>query len=134
MQIRFNNIQFTELDYKVKTSDKNITHELETSVGVGSIFSEDDKKSFIIAFDCNLQSKSKKFKLKLKALAQFSTQNDIDDDFRNSSFIDINAPAIAFPYVRAFISNLTLNSGYDPIVLPSYNFVQLSEEKNKKAQ
>ena len=39
-----------------------------------------------------------------------------------------NAPAIAFPYVRVFISNITLNAGYNPIVLPSFNFIKLAEE------
>lgn len=131
MQIKFNDIQFTELDYKVETFDKDITHELETSLSIVSMFS-DDKKSFAIAFNITLQSKSQKFKLKLKSIAHFSTQNDIDDDFKNSLFVDANAPAIAFPYVRTFISNLTLNSGYDPIVLPSFNFLQLAEEKNNK--
>lgn len=131
MQIKFNDIQFTELDYKVETFDKDITHELETSLSIVSMFS-DDKKSFAIAFNITLQSKSQKFKLKLKSIAHFSTQNDIDDEFKNSLFVDANAPAIAFPYVRTFISNLTLNSGYDPIVLPSFNFLQLAEEKNNK--
>jgi preprotein translocase subunit SecB len=129
MQIQFNHIQFTELDYKVKTFDKSITHELDTSLTFGSSFPEDDTKKFAIIFDFSLQSKSKKFKLKLKAVAHFSTQENINDDFKNSPFININAPAIAFPYVRSFISNLTLNSGYDPIVLPALNFVKLAEKE-----
>lgn len=132
MQIKFNNIQFTELDYKVETFDKKVTHELETSLSIVSMFYDDNKKSFAIVFNITLQSKSNEFKLKLKSIAHFSTQNDIDDEFKNSLFVDANAPAIAFPYVRTFISNLTLNSGYDPIVLPSFNFLQLAEEKNNK--
>lgn len=128
MQIRFTGIQFTELDYQVKTFDKVITHQLETSLKVGVGFKEDEKKGFIVTFEMLLQSKSKKFKLKLKADAHFLTESEIDEDFKTSLFVKINAPAIAFPYVRTFISNLTLNSGYDPIVLPAYNFVQLANE------
>ena len=130
MQIRFSHIQFTELNYKVATFDKEVTHELDTSLVIGNMFS-DYKRDFAIVFDFTLQNNSEKFKLELKAIAHFSTQSDIDEDFKNSAFVNINAPAIAFPYVRTFISNLTLNSGYDPIVLPAFNFLQLAEEKEK---
>ncbi len=75
-----------------------------------------------------MQSKSKKFKLKIKAVAHFSTIDAIDDGFKQSPFIRINAPAIAFPYIRTFISNLTLNSGFDAIILPTFNFIQMAEE------
>ena len=64
-----------------------------------------------------------------KAIAHFSTNIEITTEFKHSSFIKVNAPAIAFPYVRVFISNMTLNAGYNPVVLPSFNFIKLSEEK-----
>lgn len=131
MQIRFNHIQFTEIDYKVDSFEKEITHELKTSLSIASLFSDDDKNDFAVVFEMQLESESGKFKLKLKAIAHFSTPDEIDTDFRNSPFIEVNAPAIAFPFVRTFISNLTLNSGYDPIVLPSFNFMQLAAETKK---
>lgn len=129
MQIRFNHIQFTELDYKVNSHDKEITHELETTLGVFTLFSDDNRNGFAVQFDILMKSKSKKFKLKLKSIAHFSTPDEISNEERKSPFFEINAPAIAFPFVRAFISNLTLSSGYDPVVLPSFNFMQLADEK-----
>ena len=132
MQIKFNHIQFTQIEYKANTYDKSITNELETSLGIKSMFSDEKKNDFAISFDLLLKNKSKEFKLKLTAIAHFSTSDEIDSDFRQSPFIEVNAPAIAFPYVRTFISNLTLNSGYDPIVLPAFNFVQLAEAKAKR--
>lgn len=38
----------------------------------------------------------------------------------------INGPAILFPYVREFISDLTRRAGHDPVNLPAVNFVQSS--------
>jgi preprotein translocase subunit SecB len=131
MQIRFDHIQFTEIDYKVKTFDRSITHQLETSLNIGSVFPEDNPNTFGIIFHFSLQSKSKKFKLKLMATAHFATSDVIDDIFKKSPFIEVNAPAIAFPYIRTFISNLTLNSGFDPIILPAFNFVQIAEDNRK---
>lgn len=132
MQIKFEHIQFTEIEYKVKTFEKNVTHQLETTLSIGSRFSEDSPYGFAIVFNFALQNKSKEFKLKIKAIAHFSTIETIDEAFKQSPFIDINAPAIAFPYVRTFISNLTLNSGFDAIVLPAFNFVQMAEENKNK--
>lgn len=134
MQIRLGRIQFTDLDYRVDTYDPKVTHELETSFGIGSSFTTDNKKAFAVNFDIKLKSADDKFHLNLKATAHFSTEEDIDENFQKSSFVSINAPAIAFPYVRTYISNLTLNSGYDPIILPSINFVQLASQKDQEDQ
>lgn len=36
-------------------------------------------------------------------------------------YLGFNAPAIMFPYVRAYVSNLTGLSGISPIVMPTIN-------------
>ena len=48
----------------------------------------------------------------------------MDNDKEIKPFIDINAPAIMFPYVRAFLSTLTANlgAGFPPIILPPQIF------------
>jgi preprotein translocase subunit SecB len=45
-------------------------------------------------------------------------------------FINVNAPAIMFPYVRAFLSTLTANlgNGFPPILLPPHFFQGELEE------
>jgi preprotein translocase subunit SecB len=128
MQIRFKHIQFTELETIVKTLDKNVTSELETSLNIDNAFNDENLNEFIVNFYIKIENSEKNFQLKLKAIAQFSTKEDVTDEFKKSPFIEINAPAIAFPYVRTFISNLTLNMGYNPILLPTFNFVELSKK------
>lgn len=39
----------------------------------------------------------------------------------------INGPAILFPYVREFISDVTRRAGHDSVNLPAVNFVQSGE-------
>ena len=131
MQIKFKHIQFTELESNVKTLDKNVTSELETSLSIDNSFTKENINEFVVNFHIKIENSDKSFYLKLKAIAQFSTKEDITDEFKKSLFIEINAPAIAFPYVRTFISNLTLNMGYNPILLPTFNFVELSKEEKK---
>ncbi|WP_304645973.1 protein-export chaperone SecB [uncultured Duncaniella sp.] len=88
----------------------------------------DNPQEFIIGFKIGINETM--FSIALEMAFIFETDSKIDENFKDSSFLKINAPAIAFPYIRAYISNLTLQSGYDSIILPSINFVSLNE-KNK---
>lgn len=133
MQIKLNNIQFTEIDYKVETFDKEISSEIKTSLKFNTVFIPENDKEYILEFYLSLKNPNPSFYLNLKVCAHFSTTEAMNDEFKNSSFLDINSPAIVFPYIRTFISNLTLNSGYNPIVLPMFNFVKIAEDKSKKS-
>ena len=125
-QIKLVNIQVTDLLLNVKTFDKEITNELETNLKFETGFDEENQKLFAIIFDLSINDEKTEFNLNVKVTAHFETNTIIDDGFKNSSFVKISAPAIAFPYVRAFISNLTLNGGYNPIMLPSFNFINIA--------
>lgn len=87
-----------------------------------------EKNIFIVVFNFTLENEEEKYSMETDYEAVFTTDIDIDDDFRESSFPKVNAPAIAFPYLRAFISNITQQAGYNPVVLPSLNFVELAKE------
>ncbi len=44
------------------------------------------------------------------------------------SYFYLNAPAILFPYIRAYISSLTALSGLNPVTLPTLNMESLKEK------
>lgn len=92
----------------------------------GQVFPDDDRTTFVVMFGVEL--KDRLFDMNLDAAFVFKTEVEISEEFKISNFPKINAPAIAFPYIRAFISNLTLQSGFEPVILPSINFVKLAEE------
>lgn len=62
----------------------------------------------------------------------FECSNKIDSAFLQSDFAKISAPAIGFPFVRSFVSTITLQGGYPPVILPSINFIQFSKEQESK--
>ena len=74
----------------------------------------------------------------VKVLQQSEVQNKLMDlglqPVGNSvtEFAKISAPAIGFPYVRAFMSTLSIQAGLPPIILPSINFIQFSKELEKE--
>ena len=76
--------------------------------------------------------KAEEFGISLEMAFLFELNENIDEKFKQSDFLTVNAPAIAFPYVRSYISNLTLQSGFSPIILPSVNFVKLAKKIDNK--
>lgn len=96
-----------------------------------TVYSEDDPKVFCVVFDIRMLQ-PEGFEMECRYSTWFETNEDITEEFRRSDFPHINAPAIAFPFLRAFIGNLTLGAGYRPTVLPSVNFISLYREKQRK--
>jgi preprotein translocase subunit SecB len=72
------------------------------------------------------------FKLQMQFVAWFESPTPLGKEDINSAFARINAPAIAFPYLRSFISLLTLNSGFRPVILSTVNFVEMHKEFEAK--
>lgn len=129
MKIRLTDIQFTDIEYQVQTFDKGVTSELDTTLGISLGINDPSaaENRFAVVLKISLMNKENTFKFKAQATAHFETSEKITKEFGDSPFARINAPAIAFPYIRTFISNFTLNSGYNPIMLPSFNFVELAK-------
>lgn len=63
------------------------------------------------------------FELFILAVGSFELDETLSEDIKQS-FINTNAPAIMFPYIRAFISTLTSNVGNatGSIIIPPHFF------------
>ncbi|RKS02882.1 protein-export chaperone SecB [Flavobacterium sp. 102] len=124
MKIKLNDWKVQEMTFSVVKNDdrKEDSFDLKTS----QFFPEDDKRSFSLLFEIDV--KDTDFDMFIKMLAIFELDEDITEEFKVSDFPVINAPAIAFPYLRAVISNITLQAGYRPVMLPSINFVEFAKK------
>ena len=119
------NLSFKINDIQIEKKTKKNSFNLS----MGHFFSEENSKEFGIGFRINI--KDEEFNI-LEMVFLFELDEDVDEKFKQSDFLTINAPAIAFPYVRSYISNLTLQSGFSPIILPSVNFVKLAKKISNK--
>ncbi|WP_428182789.1 protein-export chaperone SecB [Acetobacter pasteurianus] len=116
---------------------RDITHEKvdekkvsEFNLGFNVEFS---KEEFYVIFNCRvLVDKTKEILLVYKSI--FKTHSEIDDDFKKSRFPYINAPSIAFAFLRAFIGNITMLSGFSVVMIPSLNFIQMYEDRKKQEE
>lgn len=101
----------------------------ELDLQVGQFYPEEKENIFGIGF--RVSFKQDGYSLKVEMRFFFETDEIITDEFKNSSFPVINAPAIAFPYLRSFLSIITMQSGYPPVMLPSINFVEFAKNAQK---
>ena len=120
------NLSFKINDIQIEKKTKKNSFNLS----MGHFFSEENSKEFGIGFRINI--KDEEFNILMEMVFLFVLDEDVDEKFKQSDFLTINAPAIAFPYVRSYISNLTLQSGFSPIILPSVNFVKLAKKISNK--
>ncbi|KAA8733905.1 hypothetical protein F4V57_07600 [Acinetobacter qingfengensis] len=109
------------------------------SIYYNSIFPEtedEDENDFLVHFKLDIKAPLPEGKeddgiLKVDFIARFSSKNPITQEFKDSNFPKVNAPAIAYPFIRAFVNNFFINSGYDPVLLPTYNFTKSVQEVAK---
>jgi preprotein translocase subunit SecB len=131
MKIQLKNWKIANLNLSL-ISERNKRENNSFDLESGNYFSEEkEDNTFGVAFKLTINDKA--FDLTVEALFDFEIIDEkITEDFKLSSFPKVNAPAIAFPYLRAFVSNLTLQSGLEPVILPSINFVQLANNNFSK--
>ena len=121
MNTRLENWRIVEMNYSL-LNKRNQRKENSLGLRFRKLFSNKNKFTFKIIF--NLIINDREFDLNIEAMFNFETDEEITEEFKNSHFPKINAPAIAYPYLRAYVSNLTLQSGATPVMLPTINFVK----------
>lgn len=108
-------------------SDPELMKSIEVEVGVSTGFNKEDFTHYTVNFDVSINNKIESIKLSVKAMGLFETNSEMDEEFKTSGLVQINSPAIAFPFVRSFINTLTTNAGMQPIILPAFNFSSKAE-------
>ena len=86
-------------------------------------YNEERPKEFAVIFDLKLPLESTN-QLLVSYLAVFETTEVITEEFKISHFPKVNAAAVAYPYLRAFVSQFTALAGFEPHTLPIRNFVK----------
>ena len=127
MKIQLINWEIVEMNYSLLNT-KERREENSFGLKFKKVFNSKNNYSFRIIFFLTIEDK--KFDLNIEAMFNFETDEEITEEFKKSNFPRINAPAIAYPYLRAYVSNLTLQSGVDPAMLPTINFVNFGKHNS----
>lgn len=115
------------IDYSLKT-DAEISIHFEPK----GIFRQTEEKSIYeltFVFTSTEKGSEKPFiQIECKAVFEFAENISFEEI---PSYFYANSIAILFPYIRAFISTITLQANYSPFVLPTMNLSSLEEPLRK---
>ena len=110
IQLKFHGVDFPVINLN---SDEpffpNEGKEINIDITPKVFYPKERPEFFKIIQEIKLSSENY-FNLFILAVGTFEIKTDIDENVKKS-FVNINAPAIMFPYIRAFISTLTTNLG-----------------------
>jgi preprotein translocase subunit SecB len=116
-RLRFHGIDIIDLAFELfekQEADIPININIDPSI----FYPKDSENSFKIVMQVELVSEEY-FKLKFTALGNFEILGENTENFQKQ-FINVNSPAIMFPYIRSFISTFTSNlgGGIKTVVIP----------------
>ncbi len=120
---------FRFANFKISKSDFDFSLDRGTNLNIsfklsGQHFVKTNVFKLIIETLVNNQKEEILIRIQSESLFNFS---GIQDDDLMNYFVG-NAPAIVFPYIRAYIGTLTTQSGYPPLLLPTLNLSKLSKD------
>lgn len=121
------NFKFNKVNMDLSDVDNNLNIELIPS-------GKFDKKlklyTLSFLFKATNQNGSFVFiSIECNAIFNFKNVENFEDI---PDFFYPNSIAIVFPYVRAFISSVTIQANIKPIVLPTYNLSSLKDELKQR--
>lgn len=107
-KLRFVGVDIVNIDFQ---SERRLDQEAEVDMDVRPkvFYPEDNQQFFKIVIELSLVAKDY-FKLNLLAFGNFQFSKEVEDEIRRQ-FVNVNAPAIMFPYLRSFVSTFTSNLG-----------------------
>lgn len=98
----------------------------------GRYFSENNE--FELFLSLILKDENSIINIEIEAVGNFKLNEQCSDETMKNFFY-VNAPAILFPYIRAYIASLTTLSGYlTPIILPTMNLSGLTSTLEKNTE
>jgi len=104
--------------------DGNPDNEYKINISPSGVKSKD---KFDLTLDIDIKDKADIIGINISVVGVFYFKEDIDVNLL-SRFFACNAPAILFPYIRAYISLLTSLSGIGTVLLPTLNLSSLGDE------
>jgi len=132
MNIKFNGTKVTRFSLVVvDNNDSELNDDFKLTF-VNTFLDEDN--SFTVQFTALISSKEENFVMEIEYIGNFSSEETMTEEFKQSHFPSVNAPAIAYPFLRSFVSTVSVNANLNPVILPTINFQELVRQQNKSSE
>lgn len=128
---RFRFLSYLIPSVSLNLTGKEVGEDMEFGICPEGELNENDCQ-FILTLDVTVKDKDDNLNLKLTIKGVYEYETNVVEEL--IPYISMNAPAILFPYIRAYISNITSLGGMQPIILPTLNVEGVGEELISKMQ
>jgi preprotein translocase subunit SecB len=108
-------LKFNGVNFPIVNLTSELPRELDCDVPIGIdinpkvFYPKETPNVFMIIQDVRVSCEGH-FEIFLVAVGNFEVNSGIDSEHKKS-FVNVNAPAIMFPYIRSFITTLSANIG-----------------------
>lgn len=120
-----------EIQNFILNKENNIPKEKKGNLTIRKKIMENPKKENEYCLIMNLEMYTEDSKIDITINGYFDISKNIEEDIKDY-FLQISAPAIVYPYIRTFISNVTAFDIGETVVLPIINFAEFDEKENEK--
>lgn len=121
-KLKFHGVDFINIKFN---TDKQYDGQsgIDLNVDPKVFYPDDNELIFKIFMELSLHCDNY-FDLAVVGIGNFEFDKEFDDLNLKKTFVNANAPAIMFPYVRSFITTLTSNLGNvtGPLIIPTQFF------------
>lgn len=129
IQLKFHGVDFPVINLK---SENPFVQSPRTIINIDikpKVFYPTEQPDYFKIIQEVTLSSSNFFELFIISVGTFELKANVDENLKKV-FVNINAPAIMFPYVRSFITTLTTNLGNvtSPLIIPTQFFKGELEE------
>ena len=120
-QFRFLNFKVVKSIYQIDTKKFKQGGKLDVNFKFPTELDFVQKNLISFPMEVLIENEDKSLRIQVGIIGIFESDVDLT---KEKSFVEVSAPAIIFPYIRAYVSNLTSMSGIQPILLPTYNMTK----------
>ncbi len=136
-KISFNNYVVEKIDFRIN-HDFQEYEKIQLDMKFNSKIDVNmEEHSSVISLGClvfnDYLNKNYPFQLLIQMRAFFDFESTLPQE-EVVKLLEVNGIAIVFPYLRALISNITINSGMPPLIIPTINISSMLNQKNETKQ
>jgi len=131
-KFKFQNFKIIKSVIELSDNDEKISDSFKLHfTPKGSIVKNNN--IFQLHLETSVQDENDVLNIIVIAKADFMFSDSIEPNMLNNMFY-VNAPAILFPYIRAYISTLSTLSGIKAITLPTMNLKSLGKKLSQNTK
>ncbi|NCB47650.1 hypothetical protein EOM81_11615 [bacterium] len=119
-QFQFLGYRISSFSFQVREGFDSSFKEISQEINIQKKISPDSPRTVDLKLFVGITAKDSSLELKIELVGKFQAHPEMSEDlFEKIS--NQNAPAILYPFARAFIASMTAQANIPPIILPIVN-------------